>query len=142
VRPLGARHVATGGDFEGAAASGPFDLILESVGGTALGNALGLLAPGGSCVPYGALESAVTTFDAARFRIGGTSLYGLVMPYELRRSPLSVGLAELPALMKQGRIVSVIELRTAWDDVARVARDLMDRRFIGKAVLTVDPALS
>ena len=119
VRTLGAARVAIGENLENA--SGPFDLILESVGGTSLGKALGLLAQGGTCVLYGASQSAITSFDAARFRIGGTSLYGLVMQYELARTPPSVGLGELLALMQQKKLASVIAVRAPFADIARVA---------------------
>jgi NADPH:quinone reductase-like Zn-dependent oxidoreductase len=140
---LGARAVACGEDLQAAAGRhGPFDLILESVGGQVLGAALGLVAPGGSCVLYGASQSAVTTFDASRFRVGGTKLYGLVMQYELARTPPSVGLAELLALLEQKRLGSVIEVRAPLSEIARIADDLMQRRFSGKAVLTVDPAVT
>jgi NADPH:quinone reductase len=136
MRSLGARHVAVGEDLEGT--TDPFDLILESVGGRTLGNALGLLAPGGTCVLYGASQNAITTFDTSRFRVGGTSLYGLVMQYELARMPPSVGLGELLALVDQEKLRSVIEVRAPLADIARVADDLMQRRFSGKAVLSVD----
>ncbi|MBV8337461.1 MAG: zinc-binding dehydrogenase [Alphaproteobacteria bacterium] len=142
VRSLGANQVAVGEGLDGAAPYGPFDLILESVGGTALATALGLLAPGATCVVYGASQSAITTFDASRFRIGGTSLYGLVMQYELARTPPSIGLAELLALNRQKRLVSVIGVRAPLADIARIAGDLIARRFAGKAVLIVDPTLA
>jgi NADPH:quinone reductase len=141
VRELGANHVAVGEDLAGAAPHGPFDLILESVGGETLGKALGLLAPGGKCVLCGASQSAITTFDASRFRIGGTSLYGLVMQYELARTPPSAGLAELLALMERKKLGSVVEVLAPLAEVARVADDLVKRRFSGKAVLTVNAEL-
>src|SRR5215212_8877683 len=47
-------------DESGAAAGeqGPYHLIMESVGGEVLGNALSMLAPGGTCVTFGTSASA------------------------------------------------------------------------------------
>jgi NADPH:quinone reductase-like Zn-dependent oxidoreductase len=143
MRELGAKGIACGEDLQAAAGrQGPFDLILESVGGNVLGAALGLLAPGGTCVLYGASQSAVTTFDASRFRIGGTKLYGLVMQYELARTPPAVGLAELLALFERKKLGSVVEVRAPLSEIARICEDLMQRRFSGKAVLSVDPSVT
>jgi len=138
VRRLGASQVAIGGDLAGA--QGPYDLILESVGGQSLGAALGNLAPGGVCVVFGASAGATTSFDASKFRVGGTSLYGLAMQYEFQREPPSVGLADLLGSMAAGKLEAVIERRAPIADVARVAGELIERRFVGKAVLTLDDA--
>ena len=53
AREAGAHEVAV--DEGGAAAGeyGPYHLILESVGGEVLGNALSMLAPEGTCVSFG-----------------------------------------------------------------------------------------
>jgi NADPH2:quinone reductase len=137
VRRIGATNVAIGDDLAGADSFAPFDLILESVGGATLGRALNLLGSGGTCVLFGASAGATTTFDASRFRVGGTSLYGLVMQYELARTPPSIGLAELLALFVERKLDPVIERRGPLADIAEVADDLMQRRFVGKAVLSI-----
>jgi len=136
VRRLGAEAVAVGSDLA-QAAHGPFDLVLDSVGGRTLGAALEMLAPGGTCVVFGASENAVVTFDSVKFRPGGTSLYGLYLGYELQFEPPSVGLAHLAGLVGEGVLDPMVEVTASWSDVARVSRDLMDRRFVGKAVLRV-----
>jgi NADPH:quinone reductase-like Zn-dependent oxidoreductase len=137
ARRLGAQHVAIGSNLEAADQFGPFDLILESVGAASLGRAMGLLKPGGVCVLLGASDGATTTFDASRFRVGGTTLYGLVMGYEFQAEPPSVGLAELADGVATGELQPVIAEEASWNEVARVARDLLARRFVGKAVLHV-----
>jgi NADPH2:quinone reductase len=134
VRRLGAADVLIG-EFP-ADNGGPFDLVVESVGGETLGAALGRLAPGGICVVLGASAGAVTTFDVSKFRVGGTSLYGLVMQWEFQSEPPAVGLAELLELLRENKLKTVIERRAPMSDIAGVARDLVDRRFVGKAVLT------
>jgi NADPH:quinone reductase-like Zn-dependent oxidoreductase len=134
VRRLGAAQVTVGAELAGDI--GPFDLILESVGGRVLGTALGLLAPGGTCVVFGASERAVTEFDASKFRAGGTTLYGLSMFWEMQFEPPAVILARLAALAAEGKLDPVIERRGPIEAVDEVARELIDRRFVGKAVLT------
>jgi len=134
ARELGAAHVTVGAAL--ASDIGPFDLILDSVGGQSLGTALGLLAPGGTCVVLGASEGAVTSFDASKFRAGGTSLYGLVMNWELQRTTPSAVLAGVAALAAEGRLKPVIERRAPIADIDTVAHELADRKFVGKAVLT------
>jgi len=37
-----------------------------------------------------------------------------------------------------GRLTPHIRLERPWGEIARVAQDLMDRRFPGKAVLTLE----
>lgn len=137
VRRLGASNVAVGPTPHGAASFGPFDLILESVGGASLAAALEMLAPDATCVLLGASAGARTDFNASKFRVGGTSLYGLVLGHELRRSPPSVGLAELGRRVADGSLVPHVEREAPWTEIAAVAQELIDRRFTGKAVLHI-----
>jgi NADPH:quinone reductase len=135
VRGLGASAIAVGEALEGA--KGGYDLILESVGGAVLGAALGHLAPGGECVLFGASEGALSTIDGSAFRVGGTSLYGLNMNYEMMLSPPAPALRELAEMVARGELDPVIEVEAPWTDIARVAADLIARRFNGKAALIV-----
>lgn len=96
-----------------------------------------MLAPDATCVLFGASAGARTDFNASRFRVGGTSLYGLVLGHELRRSPPRAGLTELAERVAEGALVPQIEREAPWTEIATVARDLIDRRFTGKAVLHV-----
>jgi len=137
VRRLGASHVTIGAAL--ADDIGPFDLILDSVGGRTLGTALGLLAPGGACVNLGGSEGTVTEFDVSKFRgAGGTSLYGFAGFYELQRSPPSEGLARLVGLVAEGKLDPMIERRAPLSQIDAVARDLIDRKFVGKAVIAFE----
>jgi NADPH:quinone reductase-like Zn-dependent oxidoreductase len=135
---LGAHKVAIGQLQIAAGSIGPFDLILESVGEESLGAAMAMLSPRGTCVLLGASAGARTTFDASRFRVGGTSLYGLVMSYEFEVEPACVGLAELVNLVAVGELKPEIALQTPWQDIDAVAHGLMAREFKGKAVLHID----
>lgn len=133
---LGAAHVAVG-DIEAARAFGPYGLVLESVGGQVLGEALSMLAPGATCVLFGASADSTTTFDGAKFRVGGTSLYGLYLGYEAMLAPPGPDLADLARRLADGSLDPVIERRADWSEVASVAAELVDRKFTGKAILTI-----
>ncbi len=124
-------------DLSAAAAQGPFHLILDSVGGSALGAAMGMLRPDGTCVTFGVSEAPKATFDSgAFFRVGGSRLYGLVLFPELRKvEPASEGLAILAAMIACGTLHPRIEIEAPWTEVGAVARQLLDRSFMGKAVL-------
>jgi NADPH:quinone reductase len=136
VREAGADEVAAGEDASAAAAFSPYDLILDSVGGRTLGTALTLLAPEGICVSFGSSESGAVTFEPGRFfRNGGSTLYGFYLFYEVRRRPAGKGLARLAGLIADGPLTPHIAVEAPWTDVGRVAKDLLDRRFVGKAVL-------
>jgi NADPH:quinone reductase-like Zn-dependent oxidoreductase len=137
VHRLGAARAAVGRNLEAARAFGPYDLILESVGGETLGAALSMLAPGGTCVLFGASDTPVTTFDASRFRAGGTTLYGLFLGYELRSSPPRPDLRALAERLAVGTLDPMIEVTAPWERTAEIAAELIARRFHGKAVLTI-----
>ena len=126
-------------DLSAAAASGPYHLILDSVGGSALGAALGMLRPDGTCVTFGVSEGVSATFDSgAFFRSGGSRLYGLVLFPELRKvEPASEGLAILAAMIVAGTLRPRIEIEAPWTEIGAVARQLLDRSFMGKAVLHI-----
>ncbi len=138
VRHAGAQEVVIGDDLSPARAFGPYDLILESVGGASLGTALGLLAPQGMCVLFGVSSGSDATFSpGAFFRTGGTSLYGFFIFDEVKRKPASQGLARLARLVSEGRLHPRISVEAPWTQLAEVARRLMDRGYSGKAVLYV-----
>ncbi len=129
------------GDIGQAAAFGPYDLVIDSVGGTTLAATLSMLANGGACVTFGVSEGMTSTFSSAEFfRAAGTSLYGLMLVDEMGRAghPPADGLGILGRLAADGRVVPKISVQVPWSQAAGVAADLMARRFTGKAVLLVD----
>jgi NADPH:quinone reductase-like Zn-dependent oxidoreductase len=138
VRRFGVDTIAVGRDLTSASAHGPYHLILESVGGSELAAALGMLASGGTCVVFGASQFAEVTFDAARFyQTGGTTLYGLMLHHEFQRELPGTGLARLVQLVADGKLQPAVEVEASWTEIADVATRLMERRFVGKAVLHI-----
>jgi len=138
VRKAGAHEVAVGEEAGSAGAFGPYHLILESVGGNVLGDAMGMLAPNGLCVSFGVSGAAETTFDVRDFfRTGGARLYGFILFHEVLAHPASDGLARLAGLIGEGRLDPHISVEASWEQVGEVARRLLDRGYTGKAVLRV-----
>lgn len=136
VREAGADEVAVGEDLSAAERFGPYDLTLDSVDGGALATALTLLAEGGACVSQGTSAGSEITFDASRFYLTGrASLYGFILFDELKVEPASVGLARLARLVAAGKVSPRIRVEAPWIQVDDVAHQLMDRRYLGKAVL-------
>lgn len=138
VRKAGAHHVVVDETAAAAAAHGPYDLILESVGGRSLGSALGMLAPSGVCVFFGISEGPTVTFDAGRFfRAPRATLYGFNIFQELMVEPASRGLARLAQLVADGRLRAPVEVEGSWNEIGAMSQRLLDREFPGKAVLHV-----
>ena len=139
VRKMGAERVAVGPDLSAAKSMGPFHLILESVGGASLGAALKMLAPGGTCVLFGVSEASLVSFDAGAFyRTGATTLYGLVLRHEFQHETPCAGLERLLALTAEGKLSPPVEVMAPWTRIAEIAAGLMKRRFVGKAILTLN----
>lgn len=138
VRQAGAGTVVVTDDGKAAAEHGPYDLIIDSVGGALLGNLLGQIAKDGTVVTFGSSAGAEVTFDLRPFFLGGgASLYGLILFHEVRRHPADIALARLAGLVADGKLTPQIAVEAPWEEIATVARDLLGRRFTGKAVLHI-----
>jgi NADPH:quinone reductase-like Zn-dependent oxidoreductase len=136
VKDAGANSVVIGEDLLPASQYAPYHLIVESVGGNTLGTALGLLAEDGTVVLFGTSGGNEVTFNAQRFYgTGGASLYGLILFHELRRESAAVGLQRLLGLVETGKLRPAIEIEADWTQIADVAQKLLDRNYLGKAVL-------
>ena len=139
VKEAGAHQVVVSEELSEARELGPYDLILELVGGRSLANALAMLAPGGVCVNFGASGSSeVPPFDARRFFLtGGASLYGFIVFYELTRKSGAESLGCLARLIAEGRLRPQIDVEAPWTQIGDKAQQLLNRRFTGKAVLHI-----
>jgi NADPH2:quinone reductase len=139
VAPWCGGGVAVGASIEAARSLGPFHLILDSVGGQTLASALTMLRSTGTCVTFGISEAPISTFESGNFfRIGGAKLYGLYIFEELARvEPASIGLALLADLVQRKVLKPAIEVEASWTEIGRIATDLLERKFAGKAVLYV-----
>src|SRR5688572_13347594 len=138
VNEAGAHNAVADETGEAARSHGPYNHILESVGGPVLASAISMLAPTGHLVVYGVSMGGPMTLDSASaFRARGT-ISGLFVFTELHKETAAVGLARLARMVDQGVLKPQISLTASWKEAGPVARQLLDRAYPGKAVLTVD----
>ncbi|MEA2642136.1 MAG: NADPH:quinone reductase, partial [Chloroflexota bacterium] len=126
---------------DGAATSAfaPYDIFFDAIGGPTLANGIAMLAPRGVAVTYGITGSTEATIDVARFYRGGNlTLHGFQIFPSLGIEPASVALRRLASMLEHGTLRAHVEVEAPWTAIGRVAQDLWDRRFSGKAVLHVE----
>jgi NADPH2:quinone reductase len=136
LRELGARDVVF--DLDGL---GEFEAILEGVGGTSLGAAIGLVAGRGTVISYASSDPEPVSFGARALfgRAPGATVRGLFVFEEIERTgSASNDLARLMALVDEGHLECPIDLETSWRDPGPALSALLERRVAGKAVLLVD----
>lgn len=123
-----------------ADANDQYHLILESVGGDSLAKAIDLVARGGVVVTIGNSSEAETTFNArSLFAKGGASIYGLLIFEELASGRVTAAdLERLLNLVASGHVHAPVEVKRPWTELNTVFRELENRSYTGKAVLTVD----
>jgi NADPH:quinone reductase-like Zn-dependent oxidoreductase len=136
VREAGADEVVVGDDLSPARAYGPYDLVIESVGGKTLATALSLLASGGTCVTIGWSASSEATIDVMNFvRTSRTTLYGLIVGTEPGIRTRSEDLVTLTQLVAIQQLKTYIEVEASWHEIGDIAQRLLQRQFTGKAHL-------
>jgi NADPH2:quinone reductase len=132
-------RVIVGPTLEPARASGPYDLILDSLGGSALAVAMSVLRKNGICVLYGRSESEEVDLNIAGLLAApGASLQSLILFDDLAATePARDGLQILLRQVETGMLSPTVGVEADWTEVDAVAHALIDRSFAGKAVLHV-----
>jgi NADPH2:quinone reductase len=118
---------------------GPFDLILESVGGASLTAALRLVGRDGTVAIFGNSSGEESTLSFASF--GGhphARLYAFFV-YESGEPPtFGADLGLLAAEIAAGRLHPQVGLEASWRDPLTALEALRQRNLEGKAVLLID----
>jgi NADPH:quinone reductase-like Zn-dependent oxidoreductase len=136
VRDAGADVVIVGDDKSALANAGPYDLVLDGVGGANLQAALGQLAKNGTCVIYGSTGASEIAFDTRNFYpIGGATIYAFILFHELHSNPAGLGLARLATLVEDGKLRAPVEVEGKLAQIGELAQALEDRKYTGKAVV-------
>jgi len=133
VRALGADAVVT----EIGEDTGPFDLVVEGVGGQVLSQVVRRLAVGGKVTAYGTASgdrSDLAFYDFAAAAPGGT-LEGFLI-YSTGEETFGEDLATLVAMVADGRLVPQVHGARHWSETLEAVDALRSRGATGKVVLT------
>jgi NADPH:quinone reductase-like Zn-dependent oxidoreductase len=133
VRSLGADEVVT--EIDGSV--GPFDLIVDGVGGQILVDALHRLAPNGTAATYGMAggEKASITFSDFRAAGGGKLMGFFVYGTDVRTFGEDLGY--LARLIAAGRLRPHLGVERDWRETPEAVDLLRQHTSAGKVVLTV-----
>lgn len=130
---LGASAVEAGP----STASGPFDLIVDSVGGSLLESSLSVLAPGGTLVMIGNSSGTKAAIDVFSFVGHEGATITNYMSYAARE-PERDDLELLVDLVSDGRLNLTPGYSADWSELATVIERMRSRNLPGgKAVLTI-----
>lgn len=121
-----------------AGSDGPYDHILEGVGGRVLARCLEVVAPGGMVVSYASTLMEPAPLGPRWFGAHlGASLRSLLIFDELRRTDSApADLGTLCALIAAGRLVPQIAVEADWSRAGELAHALLAREVTGKVVLS------
>ncbi|MFC5181568.1 zinc-binding dehydrogenase [Actinomadura harenae] len=130
---LGAAEVLT----QASSATGPFDVVLESVGGATLNAALAVTAPGGTVVVLGSSSGEKSPIDIYDF-IGHENARLVSYLSYAHPAPAGPDLQTLVDLVAAGRLHPTLSRVTDWSRLPETLDALRDRHLPGgKAVLTL-----
>ena len=122
-----------------ADAEGPYDHILDGVGGDVLTRCLEVVAPRGLVVSYASTLMEPAALGPRWFgaHIGAT-LRSMLIFEELAHTQTAVtDLSALCALVAAGILTIHIDVEADWSRAGALARDLLERRVTGKVVLRI-----
>lgn len=131
---LGAAHTVVDGD----PLEGPFDLVLEGVGGPSLERSLGALAPGGVVELYGAAAAEPARIALGSFGRAPRSRLEPFFVYQTGEETFGRDLTFMAGLVAEGRLRPQVGLEVSWRDVVPALEALRERRVRGKVVLRID----
>ncbi len=143
------RHPERGTSLKGAgdvqltselsALEGPFDLILESVGGESLTSSLKLVGRDGIVVLFGNSSGQDSSVSFASFAGKPHARLYAFFVYESGEPPtFGADLATLAKEIGDGRLEPQVGLEASWRDPAGALDALRERRMEGKAILAID----
>jgi NADPH:quinone reductase-like Zn-dependent oxidoreductase len=118
---------------------GPYDLILESVGGESLTAALKHVARDGKVVVFGNSSGQASSISFGSFAGRARATVYAFFVYESGEPPtFGADLSLLASEVAAGRLNPIVGVQGRWDDPTSALESLRERRMEGKAVLLVD----
>jgi NADPH2:quinone reductase len=120
-------------------AEGPYDHVLDGVGGAVLTRCLEVVAPYGMVVSYASTLLDPATLGPRWFGAHlGATLRSFLIFEELRHTRSAASdLSALCALIATGKLKTHIDVQADWSRAGDLARDLLERRITGKVVLSI-----
>ncbi|GHO70370.1 oxidoreductase [Ktedonobacter sp. SOSP1-52] len=134
ARAIGAHEVVVGEDVALARSFGPYDIVIDTLGGKSLSTALTLLETDGVCVNVGAAGDPEATLQS---RLEAAKKGPFLVPEIERMLNAAKDLGRLAQMVAEERLHPQIGLEASWTKVTEVAQSLLDRRIAGKAILYV-----
>jgi NADPH2:quinone reductase len=124
--------------LEGQELEGPFDAVMEGVGGPSLERSVQALAQHGVAVLYGAVAGQPARLGLADFarHLGGRVQAFFIYGTDVRTFGKDLGF--LARLVAEGRLRPQVGLEVSWRDLATGIAALRERRVNGKVVLRID----
>ncbi len=138
VEALGDCTPLVSADGTGLGEPGTYRLVVDGVSGAILEAGIKALGPDGICVCYGVTAAPEINIEVRPFMFSGQAkVMGFYLYSQAEITPPSDNLPRLLSLVASKRLDCGIEREASWDEAGRVAQDLLDRKFNGKAVLQV-----
>jgi NADPH:quinone reductase len=122
-----------------AEAQGPYDHILDGVGGSVLSGCLDVVGPHGVVVSYASTLMDPATLGPRWFgaHLGATLRSFLIFDEMRFTQSAAADLTALCALIAAGKLKPHVDVDADWSRAGELARDLLERRVNGKVVLTI-----
>lgn len=138
VEALGDCTPLVSADGTGLGEPGTYRLVVDGVSGAILEAGIKALGPDGICVCYGVTAAPEINIEVRPFMFSGQAkVMGFYLYSQAEITPPSDNLPRLLSLVASKRLDCGIEREASWDEAGRIAQDLLDRKFNGKAVLHV-----
>jgi NADPH:quinone reductase len=135
VRTLGVEPLVTEAG-EGISDRQKFSAIIDGVGGELLAHLLPLLDENGRAILYGVSGSRETVLSIRELMLTGDGrIEGFHLYRETEVVAANKGLDRLLRLLAEGRLRTLVTLQSDWSEIGAVASRLIERAFVGKAVL-------
>jgi NADPH2:quinone reductase len=131
---LGATHIV----YEGRDLGGPFDLVMEGVGGPSLQRSVQVTAPHGVVMLYGAATGQPGSLPLSDFGgRPGVRIQGFFV-YQTDVSTFGRDPEYMARLMGDGKLKPQVGLQVSWKELGRAIAALRDRQVNGKVVFTIN----
>lgn len=138
IQQLGADEVIVDEVGDQVARSGPYRLIVDGLGSSLTSKVIHALSPDGIAVIYGVSDRQPLEIQPGFLLGSGTGrIEGFNLFRQSEIESIARGLGRLLKLIASGQLKVDLDREVSWGQAPQLARDLLDRKFSGKAVVRV-----